>query len=232
MSNAPRNIFWLGDFNYRIDLPNEDVRRKIQAGDFPTLLRHDQVSRNEKGKAITLSYFFPVPFFKLNQAREQGKVFQFFTEGPLAFAPTYKYDLGTNNYDTSEKLRVPAWTDRILWLGDRAAQIFYDRVEILSSDHRPVKALFHVEISVIDHSLLNQIVAELSKKYSQKPTKSQATPVPQQPVPVPKPSQAPTKVQNRAVEGNLIDFGFSEAATQPLGTTSFVCVCVCVCLFV
>lgn len=33
-----------------------------------------------------------------------------FEEGPLIFPPTYRYDVGTDSYDTSEKSRIPAWT--------------------------------------------------------------------------------------------------------------------------
>jgi hypothetical protein len=36
-------------------------------------------------------------------------------EAPISFHPTYKYDLGTSIFDTSEKQRCPSWTDRILW---------------------------------------------------------------------------------------------------------------------
>lgn len=44
-----------------------------------------------------------------------SQVFRGFIEGNLDFAPTYKYDLFSEDYDTSEKCRTPAWTDRILW---------------------------------------------------------------------------------------------------------------------
>jgi hypothetical protein len=36
--------------------------------------------------------------------------FEGYEEGPLLFRPTYRYDVGTDNYDTSEKSRIPAWT--------------------------------------------------------------------------------------------------------------------------
>lgn len=32
--------------------------------------------------------------------------FMGYKEGPLLFRPTYRYDVGTDNYDTSEKMRI------------------------------------------------------------------------------------------------------------------------------
>ena len=43
------------------------------------------------------------------------QVFQGYIEGDLTFAPTYKYDQFSDDYDTSEKCRTPAWCDRVLW---------------------------------------------------------------------------------------------------------------------
>jgi hypothetical protein len=46
-------------------------------------------------------------------------VFEGYEEGPLLFPPTYRYDVGTDNYDTSEKLRIPAWTGKYSVIGYR-----------------------------------------------------------------------------------------------------------------
>jgi hypothetical protein len=81
---------------------------------------------------------------------ESGNVFQGFSEGELAFRPTYKYDRGTVTYDTSEKRRAPAWTDRVLYKEPRAGAVVCASYgacdEMLESDHRPVVARLVVEI--------------------------------------------------------------------------------------
>lgn len=46
-----------------------------------------------------------------------GRVFRYVREGPIKFQPTYKFDKHSSQYDTSEKQRVPAWTDRIFFRG-------------------------------------------------------------------------------------------------------------------
>ncbi|KAH7930711.1 DNase I-like protein [Leucogyrophana mollusca] len=121
------NIIWLADTNYRINLENEAVRSLAEAEDFDSLVAADQ----------------------LRQAIDDGEAFTGYEEGPLLFRPTYKYDLGTDNYDTSEKMRVPAWTDRILFKGPFDLAV-YSRAELKGSDHRPVFALFRAEVRIID----------------------------------------------------------------------------------
>uniref|UniRef100_A0A0N5A7W6 phosphoinositide 5-phosphatase n=1 Tax=Syphacia muris TaxID=451379 RepID=A0A0N5A7W6_9BILA len=118
-------VIWVGDFNYRISLPGDEVKKAIQNKMFGHLAGSDQLTRQ----------------------KAQGLVFKDFYEGPLNFAPTYKYDTFSDDYDTSEKCRVPAWTDRIFYkFSSRSGMqlLRYGRSELKTSDHRPVGALFNV----------------------------------------------------------------------------------------
>ena len=74
------------------------------------------------------------------------------SEPPLRFRPTYKYDVGTNTYDSSRKGRIPSWTDRILYsfscLSSEHVQcIAYNSIDfVTTSDHKPVYASFVVSL--------------------------------------------------------------------------------------
>lgn len=64
-----------------------------------------------------------------DQARRQmvaGAVFHGMREAALTFPPTYKFDKGVPGplaYDSSEKLRIPAWTDRVFFKGAPATAL-------------------------------------------------------------------------------------------------------------
>ncbi|KAK6044202.1 hypothetical protein COOONC_18292 [Cooperia oncophora] len=92
-------------------------------------------------------------------------VFQNFHEGSLTFPPTYKYDTFSDDYDTSEKCRVPAWTDRVLWRERRDPKntklIRYFRSELKTSDHRPVGALFSVNVFRVDQTKCLELVEDV-----------------------------------------------------------------------
>jgi hypothetical protein len=64
-------------------------------------------------------------------------VFAGYKEGPLIYKPTYKYDNNSETYDSSEKQRIPSWTDRVLYKGEGLDLFKYNRAELLTSDHRP-----------------------------------------------------------------------------------------------
>ena len=52
---------------------------------------------------------------QLNRERILGRAFQGYSEGKIQFLPTFKYDKGSDLFDTSTKMRPPAWTDRVLY---------------------------------------------------------------------------------------------------------------------
>jgi hypothetical protein len=127
-------VFFCGDLNYRVDLPRELAEFTVlHPGDTIkdkddtrlNLLRHDQLARTIADR----------------------RAFPGFAEGKIAFAPTFKFDKESDEYDTSHKQRIPAWTDRILFkpLGTRVLE--YTSVpEAQHSDHRPVYGTFRVNM--------------------------------------------------------------------------------------
>ncbi|CAM9545837.1 unnamed protein product, partial [Sphacelaria rigidula] len=91
-------------------------------------------------------------FDQLTRARSQGQAFGGFSEGRVAFEPTYKYNKASVAFlfDTSPKMRPPAWTDRILFSpgGPSGVSVLEYNSEPGSShsDHRPVYATFRVRL--------------------------------------------------------------------------------------
>ena len=127
-SDAFDFVFWCGDLNYRIDGDRAAIEAAIAARQFDRLKESDQ----------------------LQQQRSLRKVFSRFSEGAIAFAPTYKFDHDSDVYDTSSKRRIPAWTDRVLYKAHDASLVTlvkYDScASIRFSDHRPVFAHFAVSV--------------------------------------------------------------------------------------
>ncbi|XP_057550305.1 type I inositol polyphosphate 5-phosphatase 10-like isoform X2 [Amaranthus tricolor] len=134
-------IVWLGDLNYRISLSHTETLKLLNKKDWDCLLSKDQ----------------------LKIEREAGRVFKGWREGPIKFAPTYKYSYNSDTYlgeanISSSKKRTPAWCDRILWKGEGIHQLSYERKDSSKyqfSDHRPVYATFNVEVAVREPSNLN-----------------------------------------------------------------------------
>lgn len=62
---------------------------------------------------------------------------------------------------SSEKARVPAWTDRILRKGTNIRQLSYDSAPLRFSDHRPVYATFDCTVSIVDEAHREAISQEL-----------------------------------------------------------------------
>ncbi|BFZ60028.1 hypothetical protein YB2330_001050 [Saitoella coloradoensis] len=133
-----------GDLNYRIGgLSRENAIDRIKRGDIEKLLEYDQLTvERRKNRALRLRAF---------------------VEPPIKFAPTYKYDVGTDNYDSSEKKRVPAWCDRILYrtVSSKITTLNYDRFTVRVSDHRPVVGLFKARVKTVKEARKEDVWASV-----------------------------------------------------------------------
>ena len=120
-----------GDLNYRIDsIPRNVIIEDVRNNNLSKLLERDQLLASRRKN----------PGFRLRA----------FNEAAITFAPTYKYDVGTDEYDSSEKKRSPAWCDRVLYRGlGKIKQTEYRRLEVRASDHRPVSASFKLRIKTV-----------------------------------------------------------------------------------
>ncbi|XP_016990132.2 inositol polyphosphate 5-phosphatase E [Drosophila rhopaloa] len=148
------NVFWCGDLNFRLGEPREKLLEWIQNTKFPlpSHLPHGYMHTDQ-----------------LTSVLADGAAFRGFMEANITFPPTYKYDPGSQNFDTSSKQRAPAYTDRILYKYRQMQGLvirrqtlvpgvstptqpyvqclLYDSVpSITTSDHKPVWALFRTLI--------------------------------------------------------------------------------------
>ncbi|KAH7366004.1 hypothetical protein KP509_18G058600 [Ceratopteris richardii] len=122
-------IFWLGDFNYRLDLKDNEIRYLVAEKNWTCLFEKDQLRKHSM----------------------KGYIFEGWHEGIIDFPPTYKYEFGSNQYagenlGYKDKQRPPAWCDRVLWRGRGMKLLSYRRAEYTFSDHRPVIAIFSSEV--------------------------------------------------------------------------------------
>ncbi|XP_061031530.1 inositol polyphosphate 5-phosphatase K isoform X2 [Eubalaena glacialis] len=150
-------VLWFGDMNFRIeDFGLHFVRESIKNQCYSDLWEKDQLSI----------------------AKRHDPLLREFQEGPLLFPPTYKFDKNSNNYDTSEKKRKPAWTDRILWRLKRQPQAtihtptlsaphftlflrsYVSHMLYSISDHKPVTSTFDLELKPLVSAPLITLLPE------------------------------------------------------------------------
>ncbi|XP_068145284.1 phosphatidylinositol 4,5-bisphosphate 5-phosphatase A isoform X1 [Drosophila tropicalis] len=142
-------VFWIGDLNFRLsgDLSAWDVRTSVENGNFAELLKDDQ----------------------LRLLRESGNAFSLMEEQLPNFAPTFKFQEGTNEYDLK---RRPAWCDRILHRVQRniypgitlsANQLSYQsNMDYTLSDHKPVSATFSYKIETANLTYTDEELHEMT----------------------------------------------------------------------
>lgn len=138
--------FLMGDLNYRVTMDSEMVADFSSKEDYETIIVQDQ----------------------LGHSRKDDKILTGFTEGVINFAPTYKYVVGTDNFDNTE--RTPSYTDRIFYSADdRINQLEYkSEMQYNISDHKPVISKFQLTLPFIDFEKRKEIVDITLKDWDQK----------------------------------------------------------------
>ena len=139
--------------NFRVESSIENAKELVNRKEYNKLFDLDQLNQIIKRNEIT---------------------FNNFKEMKINFPPTYKFDLNTDNYDTSAKKRffidfyrflyyivklncypnrVPSWCDRILYKTNEESTtndcsgVEYDHIiNYKQSDHKPVYGIFKVKV--------------------------------------------------------------------------------------
>ncbi|XP_051188600.1 type I inositol polyphosphate 5-phosphatase 13 [Lolium perenne] len=151
-------VVFLGDFNYRLyGISYDEARDMVSQRSFDWLREKDQLRAEMKA----------------------GKVFQGMREGLIKFPPTYKFQKGApglGGYDSGEKKRIPAWCDRVLYRDSRAVSVaecslecpvvasitsYVAVMEVIESDHKPVRCTFSVDIARVDELTRRQEYGEI-----------------------------------------------------------------------
>lgn len=133
------HLFVMGDLNYRLAPTLEAtcttldranwVQEKISQRDWASLAAVDELANERQAK----------------------NVFVNFSEGPLNFAPTFKFDPGAPSSSPYNPSRVPSYCDRVLWHSLPSRDALVDLItynalhDITASDHRPVQAQFNLK---------------------------------------------------------------------------------------
>ena len=145
--------FFFGDLNSRINLDFSDQLienlikndSKTLNGDFKDLLVYDQFKQYQKESSLILQM----------------------DEAPIKFSPTYKYNIGTSEYDVNKK-RIPSWTDRILFKKfSETIPLAYNKCLLSLSDHQPVYGVYRIKTEEIDKAKKQLIMNDIIKEKAQ-----------------------------------------------------------------
>ncbi|KAF8241111.1 DNase I-like protein [Tricholoma matsutake] len=125
-------LFWMVYLNYRLDIPDDDVRNILNS------------NQRDEGLQMLLRYD------QLNKAMGAGKAFEGFIECSIGYPPTYRFGDWPSDGLSYDRKRKPAWTDRVLYMSAPSVGVrpvsYTSHPQITMSDHRPVSADFAVDI--------------------------------------------------------------------------------------
>ena len=145
--------FFFGDINSRTSVEYSDPivedlianHAKTINGDFKDVLIYDQFKQYQKESSLILQM----------------------DEAPIKFSPTYKYVIGSNEYDRNKK-RIPSWTDRIMFKKfSETIPLAYNKCILSLSDHQPIYGMYRIKTEEIDKAKKQSIMNEIIKEKAQ-----------------------------------------------------------------
>ena len=158
--------FIFGDMNFRVKADHKKFFEQIerinsQKGIFDKMIKKDEDNIEDGDKDIgnltqrkidenLYKNYFLVDHWEneeFNSIKKNYSKYQI-DEHLINFLPTYKYIIGYNSYNVSKK--IPSWCDRILFKKNTNIKcLYYDTIDdIKYSDHRPVYALFEINLNI------------------------------------------------------------------------------------
>ncbi|ESO96192.1 hypothetical protein LOTGIDRAFT_116088 [Lottia gigantea] len=127
-------VYWCGDLNFRIERKKITVEQKVSEITERSIQNYDDLIKADQ----------------LTHILTEGRIFHGFQEGRITFPPTYKYDVSSNQFDTSNKSRIPSYTDRILFRSKKRNHIscldYNSVMSVKVSDHKPVYGIYQMAL--------------------------------------------------------------------------------------
>jgi len=132
-------FFVFGDLNFRVNLDFKKCMDYLSKEKFEDYFNNDQFNKN----------------------KDTNKDIKLLNEMEIKFPPTYKYLIGSNEYDLKEK-RIPSWCDRITFNKSlKIKGIYYDHVDYFKeSDHKPIFGIYKVTINNNNNQDINQQIGK------------------------------------------------------------------------
>ena len=154
--------FFFGDINVRLDISfNDDIFQDL-------VMNHSRDTNTEFGSLMQYDQFY--------KYQKENTTISEMNEAPIRFSPTYKFNLGTTNYDISQ--RIPSWCDRIFYKrNSNTIPLAYNKCLLCLSDHQPIYGVYKIQVETIDQEkkqlILDQILKEKNLENNKKNASSQ-----------------------------------------------------------
>ena len=147
--------FYFGDINTRLNLTLDNP-------ELIELIKYHSEDRNTVFDSL-------LKYDQFYQYQKENTVIAEMEEAKINFSPSYKYIIGTTQYDINN--RIPSWCDRIFYKKySETKPLSYNKCILTISDHQPIYGLYKITAEIINHEkrqkILDEIIKEKNKEKS------------------------------------------------------------------